>query len=1198
MIPELILAKDIINRITDPLIKQRINTELNADNIKLIEKFLYSSFNMRFTFQKYPELLLSFTENRRSHYKDYKKHLYSEYQGVITSDKFNDMYSGLRRIKKIEIAKLCIDDFLGKINVFQTSSLLSDLADFLIEQSVQATLLNPEIDRLITCDYLKENLFIIGMGKHGGRELNVSSDIDLIFFARDEILEDHIKSEVLYTFVKSFLDFLRMPSENGFIYRVDLRLRPDGSDGPIISGVKNSIRYYKERGHNWEYQAFIKARYIWGSRKLYDSFHPTMYKIIFNAGNSENILVEMRDIKDRIEKKISLKTRTVNFKLGPGGIRDIEFIIQFLQLVHGFRYTEIREQNSILALKKLMVLNIISPAEYHTLKNNYILLRKIENILQFESDLPRQELPVEDEKLERIFNVWDIQGFHGRDDYAAGFRTYILKRMAEVRNIYRYIFNETIRYLELKKKILTGCSGALQNIAEDHFLRMDSEYFLRFNESDILLHLSMIEKLSPSNLCEIKIEEKDGIYKICIVAFDYNYEFSKIAGLITANGMDIISGESYTYSEYEAESSRQNDNNFFYRRKRKRIYTGPGSSSTDLLYKRKIVCNIGTKSFDSSRTSIDRDAFKNDLNEILKLLELNQAKEAENLLNTKIFNSLANILKVSHTGVSPIEIEVDNEGSDNYTILSIKSKNSFAFLYSFTRILASRNYYIYKVEINTINNSVHDRLFIMTRDGNKITEKDKIDELKITVTMIKQYFSLCMNSVNPNNALSYFENLLTRIFDSKDMYELPILGQKDVQEKLSTLFGISDFIWEDIFRIHYSALLPLLKKKKIDSARDQNKIRETFHNKYIKKREINNTGFDVFIGMLNEFKDREMFRIDLRQILKKTNFFTFANELTNLAEVIIDIALKKIEHDLLPCYPFRQKPPWAVFGLGKLGGMELGFASDIELLFIYDLPEKQTGDPLIQDYFEKMIQTLLKTIIAKREGIFKIDLNLRPYGRKGDLATPIQVFKKYFSDTGEALFFEKQALTKLRFMTSNKNGFYLKSEIEKARDNFVYSGKPPDIPALLKIRKMQIDNYIKNRSLFNAKFSPGGLVEIEYIVQMHQIKYGHLNPGIRKTSTLDVLDELYKTGIMDDKTFEDLRESYIFFRNLINILRMEKGNSKDLTVYSEDSLEFEYLVRRSYFIEIINTRSPSAFIEKLNRHRDIVQSHFLSLGNL
>ena len=150
----------------------------------------------------------------------------------------------------------------------------------------------------------------------------------------------------------------------------------------------------------------------------------------------------------------------------------------------------------------------------------------------------------------------------------------------------------------------------------------------------------------------------------------------------------------------------------------------------------------------------------------------------------------------------------------------------------------------------------------------------------------------------------------------------------------------------------------------------------------------------------------------------------------------------------------------------------------------------------------------------------------------------------------------------------------------------------------MKIRKLQIDNYIKDKSLFNAKFSPGGLVEIEYIVQMFQLQFGHLLPEIRKTSTLEALDALFKNNIMDKKTFSELRESYIFFRNLINILRMEKGNSKDLTVYPEDTLEFEYLVRRSFFIEIIDSKSSSAFSEKLHYHRTMVQNYFTSIDNL
>jgi glutamate-ammonia-ligase adenylyltransferase len=271
-----------------------------------------------------------------------------------------------------------------------------------------------------------------------------------------------------------------------------------------------------------------------------------------------------------------------------------------------------------------------------------------------------------------------------------------------------------------------------------------------------------------------------------------------------------------------------------------------------------------------------------------------------------------------------------------------------------------------------------------------------------------------------------------------------------------------------------------------------------------------------------------------------------------------------------------------VCALGKFGGRELGFASDIELMFIY-AGNGQTAGPsviTISEFFEKLVQIFLSAIRAKQEGVFEIDLQLRPYGKAGSLAVSLDAFRRYFAPDGPAWAYERQALVKLRPVAGDPE---LGRQIAALRDEFVYTGEPFDVTAMRAMRERQLRHLVAGGT-FNAKYSPGGLVDVEYLVQGLQIRHGHQQSGLRLANIRQAMAALAAAGILSPEDYTRLRKAHTFLRWLMDALRMVRGNAKDLTVPPPDSEEFAFLARRlRYGSELAQLR------EDLARHTASVQ---------
>ncbi len=208
-------------------------------------------------------------------------------------------------------------------------------------------------------------------------------------------------------------------------------------------------------------------------------------------------------------------------------------------------------------------------------------------------------------------------------------------------------------------------------------------------------------------------------------------------------------------------------------------------------------------------------------------------------------------------------------------------------------------------------------------------------------------------------------------------------------------------------------------------------------------------------------------------------FGSFSEELTDLAEVVMAAALTLAQQTLQERYGMPQQPDgspctFALFGLGKFGGRELGYASDIEMLCVYSGQGTTSGGAeqiAVSEYAELLVQQCRDNIVARRAGIFEIDLRLRPHGSHGPLATSVDTFQHYYSQGGQAAPFERQALIKLRWVAGDAT---LGQQITACRDAFVYSAAPFDLAAAVQLRQRQIRELVRPGST-DTKYGARGI---------------------------------------------------------------------------------------------------------------------------
>ncbi len=408
---------------------------------------------------RHPQYLYWLLEPGQLRRAKLKEEMMEELDAQVESrSSLQEKVRALRLFNRREILRIGVADILGNLDLIDVTQQLSFLAEITLQKAFQvsqAQLVRKHgMPRFLDPDAVsRESSFAtLGLGKLGGAELNFSSDIDIIYLYSEEGETHPHSPEILKVdnrfyftrLAKMINEAIADPSEEGHCFRVDLRLRPGGRSGDLALSLRAYELYYETQGRTWERQALIKARPVAGDEALGKRFLQTLSPFIYRQYLDYQAIGEIKAMKEKINLSIALDPKVErDVKLGPGGIREIEFIAQAFQLVHGGQNPWIREANTLRALHRLAEERFLPLEDYSQLTKAYIFLRRVEHRLQLLHQIKTHTLP---ENPKEIIKLAKRLGYHRQltstpgDDFLHDLR----EHTKTVRWIYDRLFYQAV----------------------------------------------------------------------------------------------------------------------------------------------------------------------------------------------------------------------------------------------------------------------------------------------------------------------------------------------------------------------------------------------------------------------------------------------------------------------------------------------------------------------------------------------------------------------------------------------------------------------------------------------------------------------------------------------------------------------------------------------------------------------------------
>lgn len=441
--------------------------QLSADSARILAALVSGSQFLAEFLLANPPALAVFADGRVK-FSRRPEGLRREVEQFVSRSLVQNDYAGalteLHRFKQREMLRIAARDLARLADVVEITRELSDVADVCLD-AVLNIISKRHLEKFgrpfhqdVNGRWQATPFCIFGQGKLGGQELNYSSDVDLLFVYGDEgsvfkappsgktaarpVISNH---QYFCKLAEAFTAEVARATEEGFLYRVDLRLRPEGEAGPVARSLESYENYYAQWGQTWERMMLIKARCAAGDNGLASEFLEMIQPFRFPRSISTDILREIGDTKDRIENEVVRAGELErNVKLGRGGIREIEFIAQSLQILHAGHLPFLQTPQTLPCLAKLAQYELLARADVLQLDAAYRFLRDVEHRLQMENNLQTHTIPEDRDSRSRLART---MGFKSPDKFASALQTHA----GNVRRIY-----ETLLKRESKQVLRPG----------------------------------------------------------------------------------------------------------------------------------------------------------------------------------------------------------------------------------------------------------------------------------------------------------------------------------------------------------------------------------------------------------------------------------------------------------------------------------------------------------------------------------------------------------------------------------------------------------------------------------------------------------------------------------------------------------------------------------------------------------------------
>ena len=1047
--------------------------------------------------------------------------------------------SALRRYQRREILRIGMCDAFGLLDLKFVTLQISLLADAMVQVCLKIVCDNAKID--------EPPFSVLALGKHGGEELNYSSDIDLILVADKS-------SATAQRVARQLIDALSDNLSSGFLYRVDMRLRPWGDAGPLVTTPGSYEQYLLSDAELWEKQALLKARVIAGDTRPGIDLLKRLPAVLYKA-SSEDIFDSIRRMKGYIEDRLRKAGKLAfEVKLGAGSIRDIEFLVQALQLTHGNAEPRLASANTLDALVRLAEFGILNATEYRQLREGYIFLRTIEHALQLLHNQQTHELPADPEQ-----RIWLAR----RLDYPN--ESVLLTRFEEHRRAVRAIFDEYFHMPSTLADSNTVSQTAAGPITDQPSRELSSsqlnQHFSANTHQHEQLRRQMLDDVESGQRCRVHSEAwgADGHHALLtIVCLDTPELLSMICGLFFALQLDIREGCTVK---------------------------GTGRNRFGHAIPDGRFLGLFLVASPASATSRCATTIASEVEESLqRMVAQYRAGDGQQVRRdlVQIFCDRIEAIPESASPQADLVIRVSDDSPQGTTQLKISADDSFGFFFELASALGLCGFRITSAELGAAGGRIQDVLQVTEADGSAINDARRVAALETAVTLIKQFTHWLPSNNDPLNALLRFRELLQKLL-SQTQWESNVaaLRQPQVLRNVSRVLGLSRYLWEDFLRVRSRDLLVLMQESGELERRVARDELESELSQMIAEAEA-----DRVNRALNRFKDQHLFRIDLRHVLGHCGpFGSFSAEVTELAEIVVEAAAIRAWQQLsamhgVPIGADGQECAFVIAALGKFGGVEMGFASDIEMFVIFQEDGETSGAAAIStaNFFERLAGLITRAIEARHKGIFEVDLRMRPYGQAGSPAVSAATFQRYFGLEGDAWPYERQSLVKMRCIGGNAA---FAAKLICIRDDLIFSPQCFDFSAMRAMREKQIRQLVHGGTI-NAKLSEGGLVDCEYAVQALQLTFGKQHPNLRASNTLAALSAAGAAGLLTDSQLATAQEAYMFLREVIDCLRMVRGNAQDLTVPATDSADYVQLAKR--MDKVHDSEVPLASLESQMQH--------------